>query len=372
MPRHPQKSWTLEQWALTDQRAWKTALVKGDVLEPGGEASHWRESTARTVMRSYGHWLSWAAKESLLDVNAGPAQPLTPENVKRYITSIREKLASQTVAGRVSQIYMAAKVMMPATDWQWLRDAWLRLERRAKPLRDKNARLADPDELLRCGIEAMEDAEKSARARLCSLATLFRDGLMVATLAYRPFRLANITSIELGRHLQRLGEVYWLAFKANETKTSCAIEAPFPDELVPYLQRYLDHYRPLLLRNPNSDPAHSRKLWLSTYGRGLCENMVYRRIMELTEERLGRAINPHAFRHAAATSIAFADPEHVRITKSILGHGSLTSSERYYNLAQASEAARRYNEQIRRLRGSARDATIRPRRRARSSKPMKR
>src|SRR5579864_3142497 len=96
--------------------------------------------------------------------------------------------------------------------------------------------------------------------------------------------------------------------------------------------------------------------------------MVYRRIMELTEERLGRAINPHAFRHAAATSIAFADPEHVRITKSILGHGSLAASEEYYNLAQAFEASRRYDEQVRRLRGSARDATMPPKRRARSSK----
>jgi integrase/recombinase XerD len=98
----------------------------------------------------------------------------------------------------------------------------------------------------------------------------------------------------------------------------------------------------LLLRNPRSDPAHARKLCLSTWGRGLCDNMVYRRIMELTEERLGRAINPHAFRHAAATSIAFADPEHVRITKPILGHGSLAASEEYYNLAQAFEASRRF------------------------------
>ncbi len=68
--------------------------------------------------------------------------------------------------------------------------------------------------------------------------------------------------------------------------------------------------------------------------RALCENMVYRRTMKLTQERLGRAINPHAFRHAAATSIAFSDPEHVMMTKSILGHSTLAASERYYNLAQ--------------------------------------
>src|SRR5690349_8684109 len=164
MPRHPEKSWTLDQWPAADQRAWAAARAKGDVLEPGGEASHWRESTARTVMRSYGHWLSWAAKNGLLDMNAETAQALTAENVKRYLTFIREKLASQTVANRASQIYMAAKAMAPSTDWVWLREMWLRVETRAKPLRDKNARLAEPDELLRCGIEAMADAEKSASA----------------------------------------------------------------------------------------------------------------------------------------------------------------------------------------------------------------
>jgi integrase len=80
--------------------------------------------------------------------------------------------------------------------------------------------------------------------------------------------------------------------------------------------------------------------------------------MKLTKERIGCAINPHAFRHAAATSIAFADPEHVQITKSILGHGSLASSERYYNLAQAFEAARRWDAHVQRLRDGHRDEFI--------------
>jgi integrase/recombinase XerD len=86
--------------------------------------------------------------------------------------------------------------------------------------------------------------------------------------------------------------------------------------------------------------------------------MVYLRIMKLTKDRLGRAINPHAFRHSAATSIAFADPEHVQITKNILGHGSLASSELYYNLAQQFEAARRWDEHIDGLRDARRDESV--------------
>jgi hypothetical protein len=41
----------------------------------------------------------------------------------------------------------------------------------------------------------------------------------------------------------------------------------------------------------------------------------------------------------AATSIAFADPEHVQIIKSILGHGSLVTSTEYYDLTQSAEAS---------------------------------
>jgi integrase/recombinase XerD len=78
--------------------------------------------------------------------------------------------------------------------------------------------------------------------------------------------------------------------------------------------------------------------------------MVYRRVMNLTKIRLGVAINPHAFRHAAATSIAFHDPEHVRIVMSILGHSTLATSEHYYILAQTTEAARRYHQHIDKLR----------------------
>jgi integrase len=297
-------------------------------------------------MRSYGHWLRWLSERGLLDPQGRAAQQLTPENVAQFVTHFRESLAMRTITGRVSQIYMAAKVMVPEADWQWLEDIWHRLERRTTPSRDKNARLVPSAELLECGIQGMEEADGRADGCLFERAVLYRDAFMVALLALRPFRLANFAAIEMGRHLVRRGDGYWIQFEAAETKTWIPLEAPFPDWLLPYLERYLSIYRPMFLRNPKSDPADAHKLWLSTWGKGLCENMVYRRIMEYTRERLGRAINPHAFRHAAATSIAFAAPEHVRIIKSILGHGSLATSAEYYDLAQAAEASRRYNEHL--------------------------
>jgi len=65
-------------------------------------------------------------------------------------------------------------------------------------------------------------------------------------------------------------------------------------------------------------------------------------IVARTAEAYGKPINPHLFRDCAATSIAIEDPEHVRVASLILGHRSAATTERYYNQAQAIDAARRY------------------------------
>jgi integrase/recombinase XerD len=74
----------------------------------------------------------------------------------------------------------------------------------------------------------------------------------------------------------------------------------------------------------------------------MCQMAVYDTIVGRTETAFGRPMNPHLFRDCAATSIAIAHPEHVRIASQILGHSSTVTTERYYNQAQAIDAARRY------------------------------
>jgi integrase len=76
----------------------------------------------------------------------------------------------------------------------------------------------------------------------------------------------------------------------------------------------------------------------------MCQTAVYETIVGRTGEAFGRPINPHLFRDCAATSIAMDDPKHVRIASRILGHRSTATTERYYNQAQAIDAARRYQD----------------------------
>ena len=79
---------------------------------------------------------------------------------------------------------------------------------------------------------------------------------------------------------------------------------------------------------------------------------LYRRITKVTKRHFGVAINPHLFRHCAATTIAIEDPQHVSIAKSLLGHSSLATTEVHYNQARALEAGRVYHAHIRELRRS--------------------
>jgi integrase len=48
------------------------------------------------------------------------------------------------------------------------------------------------------------------------------------------------------------------------------------------------------------------------------------------------------FRDAAATTLAIADPAHVRVAAPLLGHRTFTTTERHYQQAQAFDAHRAY------------------------------
>src|SRR6516162_364502 len=61
-----------------------------------------------------------------------------------------------------------------------------------------------------------------------------------------------------------------------------------------------------------------------------------------TQKAFGRAINPHLFRDAAATTLAIADRAHVRVAAPLLGHRTFTTTERFYQQAKSFDAHRAY------------------------------
>ncbi len=341
----------LEEWPVTDRMAWEAALRPGDVLEDCGLAAHLREGSRVIMIEGYGSWLGFLNELSEIDLERAPADRVSPKLVMRYVERLRTTCNDSTVHSRVRLLYQVLAVMAPDRDWRWLRRIFQKLGATILTRRDKQGRIVSSRRLYEAGLDFMRRAEAEEGLHAQRRAVMFRDGLLVALLAARPLRLSNIASIRIDQHLVRLGEEYWLRFDSNETKNARPIEVPVPDQLVPFLERYLERHRRELL-----GPSDLPHLWITVQGRAANPNTVYKRIVSLTKDAFGWAINPHLFRDCAATSVAIDDPEHIQIAAAILGHGSLKTTHKHYIQAQSVTASRRYGGTIANLRRRARES----------------
>ena len=124
-----------------------------------------------------------------------------------------------------------------------------------------------------------------------------------------------------------------------------------PAELTPRLDTYFGRLPTGAARGVVSDA-----IWISRRGTPLAAGCLYQRITRTTRRRLGQPVNPHRFRHALATSIALDCPSEVRMATLLLGHRLLSTTDRYYNMAQTVEASRRYGRLLVELRAAGRQA----------------
>ena len=86
----------------------------------------------------------------------------------------------------------------------------------------------------------------------------------------------------------------------------------------------------------------------------MTEMAFYQQVSMRTKVAFGKAINPHQFRHIAASTLAVEDPVHVRVSASILGHTSFRTTEDYYIQAQRAQAHEKFVDQILKARAKAR------------------
>ncbi len=136
-----------------------------------------------------------------------------------------------------------------------------------------------------------------------------------------------------------------LRIPGEETKTHQPIEMPWPAALVPPLTTYLATHRPVLavLKNRFAKPIGDA-LWVSSHGSPMTQMALYDQIRQRAQEGLGKAVNPHLFRDAAATTMAIEDPQNVRLVSPLLGHRDQSTAERFYQQATGLEAHRDYTD----------------------------
>jgi integrase len=344
----------LDAWPEADRQAWAAALAPGDVLDAGAAAAGWRPPSRRNAIQAWGHYLTWLARTGQLAPDKGLAQRVTPERLVGYVGALRARgNAPDTVLHRLDTLDLFLHAADPQAERGGPKRLLLRLRAEAGGAgrRGKRLRLQASHDLfaLGCRLMARAAAEPQALPRQRA-AVAYRNGLIIALLAARPLRLRNFVALELGRHLVRTGQGWRIVVPGPETKTGRPLELPFPEVLVPMLERYLAVHRPALAQRA-PDGAGGQALWLSAVGRPLHAATLAFHVAALTRAAFGRPVNVHLFRDCAAISLAIEDPAHVRIAAEMLGHSSLATTERHYNLARGQEAATRWHQMLEKMRG---------------------
>jgi integrase/recombinase XerD len=350
----------IADWPAGDRQLWNKAVEPGGLFGGGGAGAHWSAASRLKAACGYNAWLSWLAAKELLDPNIGPADRVTRERVAAYTAEIQTELAPYSVLCRIQELYDVLRVIKPQSNWKWLAQLYRSLSAQVRPARDKLSRLKQPEELIALGERLMDEAEAATERSAIRRAIRYRDGMLIALLAYRPVRHKNLAMMRLGRHLMKVAGSWRIVFAAEETKTHVLYEAVLPAALGPRLERYLDAFRPVLLRggqeagNPDAPPIHPEldAVWVSKDGTQLSYQTLGLRIFLLTRREFGRGLSPHLFRDCAATAVAIDNPKHIGDASLVLGHAGHRTTEKHYNHARSLEASRRHATMLASLRES--------------------
>ena len=337
----------LSEWPARDQELWARGTSPAGLFEQRHAGSDWSHPTRRKVQNGYGRWLRWQQVDGNADFSAAPADRVGHDVVDRYITDLSAHCAPYTVANRIQELYDAMRVMAPERDWSWLCALYGRLYARAEPVTDKRSRLHFSRELSELGRDLMGEVEWNDDLGEKERALQYRDGLIVALLAHRPFRTRNFATIRIGTHILPAGNSFVVRFDAAEMKGRRAEEVAFPSVLLPFLRRYLDHYRTILLTLQNGkQPPSTDALWISLRGQPLSHRSLANPVNKRTRAKFGESLPPHWFRHAAGTMIAIEASKDVADAQHILGHANPGTTAAYYNLARTLDAAHRFHQVV--------------------------
>lgn len=350
----------VSEWPEQDQSAWALALQPYDAFDATVSlASGWATATQDVVAAGYGRWLNWLAQRDELDSAKSPGQRATQARLKAYLESMRaEHLADISIAGRIKQLGRMLQMIEPSGNWVWIVRAADRLQSAAQPRRDRREIMRPPEEILQLGLDLMEAAEHDRFRTDTDRAVLFRDGLLLGFLVQRPLRRSNLTGLTLGHNLE-FTNVWQIRIDEDDTKNGAPISCDWPAGLVGPLERYLKIHRETLFRGQKVR-VDTQALWISKQGKAMGDDAVYFQIKARTKAEFGKAINPHTFRSIAATTIAECSPEESSAIMDVLGHGSMRTSERFYNRAGMIAAGEHYHRSLDAHRARADDREKKP------------
>ncbi len=334
-------------WHDRDVQAWKRALSMSDdpfgVLRPRLCAMSPR--VLRATQTEVTSFLSWAEKPGLAIGGGRLALVVSEEKMRLLVRERLPVLAAGTLRNQVYHLILALEMVAfgdtqldpfaeaigdSANTPPWLNNICRRLSTRARREPPKARSVVHAARLFELGIHLIE---KVIAAGDRGDPRMFRDGLAIALLASAPMRIENFSCLELGRHVVGEGGHWSIQLGCDETKTRQPDLWPVPAELTGHLEHYIGEIRPSLLGRSHTG-CSSIRLWIGNSGQPIGQQVLRRIIARNTEIHLGVKVNPHSFRHCAATTFGLEHPEDAMQTAALLGHTSMQTTQRHYIIQQ--------------------------------------
>jgi len=335
------------QWPLADIRLWQDAMTDHDDPFFSAAGAHLSERSRRQYQYGWRRFLGFLTLDEPAALAIAPAERLTKERVKRFVDHLKESNTPHSVAIQVDVLYKAARIMTPKLNLNWLKTIKARLYVTA-PAQGARGPVITSVQLLELGQQLMDESTPASNRRMrLTDAVQFRDGLIIALLAFVPLRRKNVAALEIDRHLVKNENEWFVIIPSEETKTGVATEFAIPEILHPYLAIYLNIVRPRMLKR------NSMALWVSPKGGALSYSAIWPIFTRHAKKKLGIHISPHDARDAAATTWAIAAPDQINVSRDLLAHTDLRTTTKHYNRARGVEASRTLAQFIARMRRAA-------------------
>ena len=351
----PRTALPLCDWPEMDKALWVKATQTGDFLEADGKAAHWATPTKLQVQKGYSKWLYFqnTQKDTTSITPQKPSERISEEALRAYLAWLKNQgLASQTIASRVTDLTEALRVMEPEANLELLRSLCMTLQAQAEPSRNKHARIRAPQEIWKACEAFMVEIAESDCPLTHSIASRYRDAMILGVLAHRPLRRRNIASLTLGSHITLEAAKWYCTIPHTETKDGRLIEFALPQDagFAACFSYYLQTVRQKLLKHHPIDEGAlhtlTGPLWVSTRGRILTDHALYYAVTRISDELLGAPLYPHLLRDCAASAMSSDAPEYILAASRILGHSSLKTTLSHYEQSSMLAAGARLVEHI--------------------------
>jgi hypothetical protein len=237
----------LEQWPSDVRTTWKSMRDGTEqtgiptVLDPVPRPN-WRAGTWATCTEAIGCYIGW---QRLTGQGEAAGLHCTEQALTDYIEYMQARVATATVFSRANSLVYSLQVAAPDIDPKPLKSIVNSL-RRQDGHTATDPKVPSPTELIRRGIAMMAEAEAGKDPRLRIRAAIYRDGLLIAGLAYRALRRGNYAGLRLGVSFKQIGLSWCIMLDGDATKNGDPSIMDWPEDLQSSLARYLSFWRPVL------------------------------------------------------------------------------------------------------------------------------